>query len=66
MSMFLIIYLTIAHNVLGNWRFAVANKGLRSKTSNRKMWREKPHKGLSPTAVFWSLAVLRRRTVTVC
>jgi len=27
---------------------------------------EKPHKGRSPTAVFGSLAALRRRTVTVC
>jgi len=31
----------MSFNVLGNWRFAVANKGLRSKTSNRKMWRSK-------------------------
>jgi len=28
---------------------------------------EKNHtKALAPTAVFWSLAALRRRTVTVC
>jgi hypothetical protein len=31
---------TISHNVLGIRRFAVADKGLRSKTSNRKMWLE--------------------------
>ena len=31
----------ISSNVLGNWRFAVADEGLRSKTSNRKMWRRK-------------------------
>jgi len=42
MSIFLqTIFEQIALNVLGNWRFAVANKGLRSKTSNRKMWRRK-------------------------
>jgi len=28
----------LASNVLGMRRFAVADKGLRSKTSNRKMW----------------------------
>jgi len=28
----------IAYNVLGNWRFASPNKGLRSKTKACKMW----------------------------
>jgi len=31
----------MAHNVLGNWRFASPNKGLRSKTMAGKMWVKK-------------------------
>jgi len=46
---------------------AVAIKKLRSNSSNRQNVVEKNHtKALAPTAVFRSLAALRRRTVTVC
>jgi len=42
----------MAYNVLGNWRFAVANKGLRSKTSNREMWWKKIAQRAQPDCNF--------------
>ena len=57
----------MAFNVLGNWRFAVANKGLRSKTSSRKMWRRKTaQRRLRRLQFFGARTAERRWAVTVC
>jgi len=52
----------------GNWRFAVAQKGFaKQRLATAKCGGAKPYKGrVSPTAVLWNLAAVRRRIATVC
>jgi len=53
MSIFLqAIFEQIALNVLGNWRFASPNKGLRSKTRAGKMWWSKIPQRAKPERYF--------------